>query len=52
LIEPMQFTEREDGDLPMAESGGLLEIPAVFRVTMIGEGGRVLIRETVHHHAS
>jgi type II secretory pathway component PulJ len=51
-IEPLQITERENGDLPMPESGGLPEIPAMFRVTMIGDGDRILIRETVVHHAS
>ena len=52
VIEPLQFTERDGEDLAMPESGGLPEIPSVFRVTMIGEGGRILIRETVNHHAS
>lgn len=49
-IEPLQIIERENGDLPMPESGSLPEIPAIFRVILMGNGGRVLVRETVHHH--
>ncbi len=49
-IEPLQEFDTDDERLPLAETGGLPEVPIQFRVTMLGEDGRTLWREVIHHH--
>ncbi|TWU58432.1 hypothetical protein Poly51_12100 [Rubripirellula tenax] len=50
VIESLSISERQEGDLPMDETGGLAEVPPVFRATLMGRGGRILFREVMQHH--
>ncbi|MGB7325359.1 MAG: prepilin-type N-terminal cleavage/methylation domain-containing protein [Rubripirellula sp.] len=49
-IDAIAIVQPGDGDLPIAETGGLSPVPSVFRVTLRGRDGRVLFREVVNHH--
>lgn len=49
-IEPLELSDPEDDLLPSPALGGLPEIPAKFRVTLLGERNQVLWREVIHHH--
>lgn len=51
LVEPLAETDDEGELLPLAETGGLPEVPPSFRVVMLGDQGQVLWREVIHHHA-
>lgn len=50
LFESFDQLDPEDELLPQPESGGMPNVPASFRLTMLGEDGQVLWRETMHHH--
>ena len=49
-IEPLAFTEPDEDTLPMAETGGLPEIPQSFRVTIRNDDGTIIWQEVIHHH--
>lgn len=51
-IDPLSFREADDDDLPMAETGGLLEIPESFRITVRSDNGTIIWREVIQHHAN
>jgi hypothetical protein len=48
-IEPLEQLDRESGNLPAPESGGLPAVPSRFRISMIGDDGQPLWREVIHH---
>lgn len=49
-VESLETIDAEDELLPPAEAGGLPPLPSRFRVTMVGENGRILWREVIQHH--
>jgi prepilin-type N-terminal cleavage/methylation domain-containing protein len=49
-IDPLSFREADDDDLPMAETGGLTEIPESFRITVRSDNGTIIWREVIQHH--
>ena len=49
-IDPLSFREADDEDLPMAETGGLPEIPESFRITVRSDDGAIIWREVIQHH--
>jgi len=49
-IDPLSFREADNEDLPMAETGGLPEIPESFRITVRGDNGAIIWREVIQHH--
>jgi Tfp pilus assembly protein PilV len=49
-IVPLAITESDEDSLPMAETGGLPEIPESFRVTVFNDDGTITWREVIHHH--
>ena len=49
-VEPFDVTSAEDALVPHPVTGGLPSMPGSFRLAMIGEQGRVLWREVIHHH--
>ena len=49
-IEPLAFTDPDEDTLPMAETGGLPEIPESFRVTIRNDDGTMIWNEVIHHH--
>ena len=51
-IDPLAFTERDEDTLPLAETGGLPEIPESFRVTIRNDDGTIIWKEVIHHHES
>lgn len=56
-VQPLEIIQRDDdpatSEASMPEAaGGLAEVPASFRVTLIGRRGRILFREVIHHHDS
>ena len=51
-IDPLTFTEPDEASSPLAETGGLPEIPESFRVTIHNDAGTIIWREVIHHHES
>jgi hypothetical protein len=51
-VEPLADLDPEEAPRPLPETGGLPELPLVFRVTLRGDQGRVLWQEVIHHHES
>jgi prepilin-type N-terminal cleavage/methylation domain-containing protein len=49
-IEPLSFREADDENLPLAETGGLPEIPESLRITVRSDDGTIIWREIVQHH--
>ncbi len=49
-IDPLSFREADDDDLPMAETGGLPEIPESFRITVRNNDGTIIWGEVIQHH--
>lgn len=49
-VEPLTDVQSEDALLPVPETGGLPEMPPIFRVTLLGDDKKILWREVIHHH--
>jgi hypothetical protein len=49
-VESMDQVGSEDELLPQPESGGLPNVPAKFRLILVGDDRQVLWQEMIHHH--